>query len=95
MTTTTTGRFTAETRYDASASNQRRIVQVVKCEECGEEHEFRVNTKARGGMPDAVIIKKLKGLGWEVKRGGRVTANLFYRHTHEKVYQQSNVQIEV
>ena len=71
MTTTTTGRFAAETRYDASASNQRRIVQVAKCEECGEEHEFRVNTKARGGMPDAVIIKKLKGLGWEVKRAGR------------------------
>lgn len=69
MSSTTTGRFVAETRYDAASG--RRVVQVAKCEECGEEHEFRVNTRARGGMPDAVIMKKLKGLGWEVKRGGR------------------------
>lgn len=71
MSSTTTGRFVAETRFDAASPNQRRIVQVAKCEECAEEHEFKVNTRARGGMPDAVIIKKLKGLGWEVKRGGR------------------------
>lgn len=69
MSTTTTGRFTAQTRYDAASG--RRVVQVAKCEECGEEHEFRVNTKARGGMPDAVVMKKLKALGWTVKRGGR------------------------
>lgn len=69
MSTTTTGLFVAETRYDATAG--RRVVQVARCSECGEEHEFRFNTKARGGMPDAVIIRKLKALAWEVRRSGR------------------------
>lgn len=69
MSTTTTGLFVAETRYDKTAG--RRVVQVARCSDCGEEHEFRVNTKARGGMPDAVIIRKLKALAWEVRRSGR------------------------
>lgn len=62
-------RFLPKTTHD-QASGQRRVVQSVACHSCDASHDFKVNTAA-AGMPDEVIIRKARAIGWEFRRNGR------------------------
>lgn len=66
---TTAPIFAPQTIYDAE-NHRRKVVQVVRCDHCPEEHSFNVNTRS-GGMADDTIIRKVRLLGWDISRKGR------------------------